>query len=313
MLTTLPTPEIIARSVWAVPPLALNFDYSVNFDAAGAMLRHIEAGGVSTILWGGNANLHNLPVSRFEETMGGLAALSGTDSWVLPSVGPAWGKLVDEAAILKRMKFPTAMVLPMQFPQTPEGVEVGIRDFVQRAGIPVVIYIKTADYLPPAVLARMGEAGELVAIKYAVPRPDYHVDPYLTEILKGFDHKRVVSGFGEPPALPHLEGFNLAGFTAGCVCIAPAISMNLLRLMQRRDFAGAAKAMAAVKPLEGLREQHNAIRTLHEAVTLSGIADMGPMLPLLSNLDKSLHPAIQAAARDLLAMEMAFRGAKAAE
>lgn len=71
--------------------------------------------------------------------------------------------------------------------------------------------------------------------------------------------------------------------------------------------------MEAVKPMEALREQHNAIRTLHEAVTLPGVAGRAPTLPLLSNLDKRLHPAIQAAARDLLAMEMAFRGAKAAE
>lgn len=313
MLTTLPTPETIARSVWAVPPLALNLDYSLNLNAAGALIRHIEAGGVSTILWGGNANLHNFPVSRFEETMSALASQSKADSWVIPSVGPAWGKLIDEAAILKRMKFPTAMVLPMQFPQTPEGVEIGVRDFVQRAGVPVVIYIKTADYLPPAVLGRMGRAGELVAIKYAVPRPDYRVDPYLTEILKEFDRNRVVSGFGEPPALPHLDAFNLAAFTAGCVCIAPSISMNILRLMQRRDFIGAARALDSVAPLEALREQHNAIRTLHEAVTLSKIADMGPILPLLSNLDSSLHPAIAAAAQALMAEEMAIRGARAAE
>ncbi len=313
MLTTKPGPETIARSVWAVPPLALKSDYTLNLPAATALIRHIEAGGVSTILWGGNANLHNLPVSRFEETMDALAEASGADSWVIPSVGPAWGKLVDEAAILKRKKFPTAMVLPMQFPQTPEGVEIGIRDFVQRSGLPVIIYIKTADYLPPAVLAKMGQSGELLAIKYAVPRPDYRVDPYLSAILEGFDAKRVVSGFGEPPALPHLEAFNLAAFTAGCVCIAPAISMQLLRSMQRRDFAAAATQMAAVQPLEALREKHNAIRTLHEAVTLSGVADMGPMLPLLSNLDASLHPAIKSAALDLLAQEMAFRGAKAAE
>jgi hypothetical protein len=38
-------------------------------------------------------------------------------------------------------------------------------------------------------------------------------------------------------------------------------------------------------------------------VTLSGIADMGPMLPLLSNLPAAHHEAVKAAARALLAFD----------
>jgi hypothetical protein len=55
--------------------------------------------------------------------------------------------------------------------------------------------------------------------------------------------------------------------------------------------------------LEDLRDAFNPIRVLHEAVTLSGIADMGPMLPLLSNLPAAHHAAVGAAARTLLAFD----------
>ena len=54
-------------------------------------------------------------------------------------------------------------------------------------------------------------------------------------------------------------------------------------------------------PLEDLRDELSPIRVLHEAVTLAGIADMGPMLPHLSNLPPAEHPRIRSAAATLLA------------
>jgi hypothetical protein len=56
-------------------------------------------------------------------------------------------------------------------------------------------------------------------------------------------------------------------------------------------------------PLEDQRDTHGPIPVLHEAVTLSGIADMGPMLPQLSNLAKEHHAGVAQAARALLAAD----------
>jgi hypothetical protein len=42
---------------------------------------------------------------------------------------------------------------------------------------------------------------------------------------------------------------------------------------------------------------------LHEAVRLAGIADTGPMLPMLSNIEPEHHDSIAKAARDLLAAD----------
>jgi 4-hydroxy-tetrahydrodipicolinate synthase len=44
-------------------------------------------------------------------------------------------------------------------------------------------------------------------------------------------------------------------------------------------------------PLEDPRDAHSPLRALHDAVRLAGIADTGPMLPFLSNID---DPAILA-------------------
>ena len=46
-------------------------------------------------------------------------------------------------------------------------------------------------------------------------------------------------------------------------------------------------------------------QTIHEAVRLAGIAETGPLLPLLSNVPESEQPPIRDAARRLLEAERA--------
>jgi len=74
-------------------------------------------------------------------------------------------------------------------------------------------------------------------------------------------------------------------------------------LARNADFAPNANR-AMIRHLEtgdDIREASSPIRALHEAVTLAGAADMGPMLPQSSNLPASEHPRLQAAAAALLA------------
>jgi len=311
MLTKIETSEL-ARSVLAVPPFALTPDFEVSREANAKLIRHLEAGGVSTLLYGGNANVHNWPVSRFADWLDSLEESVADDTWLIPSVGPDWGKLVDEAAILKSRRYPAAMALPMIAPQTPDGVVRGLQDFVDRSGVPLIVYIKTDGYVPAKAIGRMVEQGAVFGIKYAVPRNDLTQDAYLQELIDAVGAERIVSGFGEPPAFPHLTHFKLAGFTAGCVCIAPHLSMSYLHALKRGDEAEAKRLLEIFLPLEAIRERHNAIRVLHTAVSLSGVADMGPILPLLTEADPAIHGEIKEAARALLAAEMTARQQAAA-
>jgi 4-hydroxy-tetrahydrodipicolinate synthase len=178
--------------------------------------------------------------------------------------------------------------------------------------VPLIVYIKTDQYVPAKAMGRLVEQGAVFGIKYAVPRADLTQDAYLQELIDAVGADRIVSGFGEPPALPHLVHFKLAGFTAGCVCIAPHLSMSFLHALKRGDEAEAKRLLEVFLPLEALRERHNAIRVLHTAVSLSGVADMGPILPLLTEADPAIHGEIKEAARALLAAEMTARQQAAA-
>jgi dihydrodipicolinate synthase/N-acetylneuraminate lyase len=176
----------------------------------------------------------------------------------------------------------------------------GIRRFAKAFGKPVVLYIKNLGYIEPADAARLVDDGLVSWIKYAIVREDPADDPYLSELVTRVDPGIIVSGIGEQPSIIHLRDFGINGFTAGCVCVRPDLSQKLLRAIIAGDYAAAETIRAGFEPLENLRNAINPIRVLHEAVRLAGIADTGPALPLLTNLDAPDHAAVRDAALALL-------------
>lgn len=309
MKTTAVTRADLERSVIAVPPLARNADLSLNADENRKLVRHLEQGGVSTLLYGGNANLYNMGVSEFPHLLAMLREIAGADTWMIPSLGPDYGKAMDQAAILREFDFPTAMMLPMSFGATPAGVATAIARVAERAQRPLTAYVKSDNYIAPDSLAALIRDGAICSVKYAVVRENPAEDAYLSRILDAVDKSYVVSGIGERPVLDHLPKFGLTGFTSGSICVAPNLSMAILRALKSGDVARAATLRDHFLPLEDLRDGSSPIRVLHEAVTLSGVADMGPMLPMFSNItDPALLEHIRAAAQTLLAADRAFAG-----
>jgi dihydrodipicolinate synthase/N-acetylneuraminate lyase len=71
----------------------------------------------------------------------------------------------------------------------------------------------------------------------------------------------------------------------------------------------AARLRQAFLPLEDCRDRINPVRVLHDAVTLAGIADMGPILPHLHNLDAAERAGVKKAATALLAYDRSLSGA----
>jgi dihydrodipicolinate synthase/N-acetylneuraminate lyase len=297
--TTPVTPADLAASVIAVPPLARHRDLTLNNAANLEMIQYLEEGGVTTLLYGGNANLYNTSVAEYPELLDMLEEAVADATWVIPSVGPDYGKLEDQAEILKGRAFPTVMVLPLGFPATSDGVVAGIRRFAERFRKPVVVYIKADNYLEPADVAALAKDGLVSAVKYGTVRKDPADDPYLRALLDVVDAKLIVSGIGERPAIVHLRDFGLQGFTSGSVCVAPRSSMKILHLTKAGRWDEAMKEREAFLPLEDCRDAFSPIRTLHDAVTLAGIADMGPMLPMLSNLPAAQQAEVRAAALGL--------------
>ena len=295
------TPEVLANSVIAVPPLARDADLKVCPIENAKIMRHLEAGGVRTLLYGGNAMFYHIGLGEYAETLAMLQEHAGGDTTVVPSVGPAYGTSMDQAVILRNFDFPTAMVLPARDIATPAGCATGIRKLAESYGKPIVLYIKFEGYLEPEDAKSLVEDGIVNWIKYAIVREDPGQDDYLSKLVDCVDRSIIVSGIGEQPAITHINRFGVQSFTSGCVCVAPGLSMKMLQALKAGNLEGAESIRQTFKPLEDLRNNINPIRVLHSAVAETGIAETGPILPLLDEVNDSDRLKIAAAARELLA------------
>jgi dihydrodipicolinate synthase/N-acetylneuraminate lyase len=297
------TPETIFRSVIAVPPLARHDDLSLNHEANRTIVDYIKSGGVKTFLYGGNANFYHIRPSEYGRMLEMLTDYTSDDTWVIPSVGPAYGTMMDQAEVVRDFSFPTVMILPHRELATSSGINTAVRQFVERANVPIVLYIKHDGWIDVAAVRQLVDDGLVSMIKYAIVRTDPAQDDYLRELVDAVDKKLIVSGIGEQPAIIHLRDFGLAGFTSGCVCVAPNMAMRMLSSLQAQDYDYAESLRQQFKPLEDLRNSIHPIRVLHDAVRLADIADTGPVLPLLSGTTEQQQHEIKQAAVVLRQLE----------
>ena len=299
------TPATIAQSVIAVPPLARNADFSLNQQANQQMVQYLERGGIKSILYGGNANFYHIPLSEYESLLGMLSECGADDTWIIPSVGPAYGTMMDQAEIVRQFKFPTVMILPHRDLATPEGISTAVQQFVEKANVPIVLYIKHEGWIDVPSVKRLVDAGLVSMIKYAIVLENPSDDDYLRELVSEVDPQIIVSGIGEQPAIIHVRDFGVTSFTSGCVCVAPAMSMRMLAALNAKDYDEAEKIREQFCGLEDLRNGIHPIRVLHDAVRLADICDTGAILPLLSHTSDAQQQEIQQAARTLRELETA--------
>src|SRR3546814_4997786 len=73
----------------------------LNEEANRQLIAWLEAGGVRSLMYGGNANFYNLPISEYAEVLEFLCSAVGPDTWLIPSFGPDYGRLIDQAKILR--------------------------------------------------------------------------------------------------------------------------------------------------------------------------------------------------------------------
>jgi dihydrodipicolinate synthase/N-acetylneuraminate lyase len=294
------------QGVFPVPPLARRHDAvrSIDFEENDRILQHMVSGGMDRFLYGGNAFLYHISLAEYEQL---LDWLSGAEDrlWMIPSAGPSFGRLLDQAAILKRYKFPCVMALPCADPRDASGLEAGLREFAERSGTPLILYLKEQGNFGANqeagldAVARLVQEKICVGIKYAVVKTNPIEDPYLASFLTRVDKGMVVSGIGERPAIVHMRDWGLPGFTTGSGCIAPDASIGIFRDCVSRDYASAERTREAFLPLEDFRDQYGPARVLHAATELAGIAKTGPIPPFITPISNAERTQLRPVAETL--------------
>ena len=310
MMSSSPNGPTDHRGVYAVPPVARNDDErrSINPDENIKIVRHIVSGGVSRFLYGGNGNLYHISLDDYAVL---LECLDGTSDGVtiVPSVGPTFGRAIEQAAILRRFRFPFVMALPGSDPRTAAGLERGYREIADAAGVPILLYLKSEDNFGDDLdggldaIARLIDDGVSVGVKYAVVRENPGEDAYLEGLLGRVDRNYIISGLGERPAVVHMEQWKLPGFTTGSGCVNPHRVQALFEAASRGDFDAAREHRAHFMRLEDLRDRWGPVVVLQEAVDAAGIARVGPHVPFLSGLSVDQRREVAETARSLARYE----------
>jgi dihydrodipicolinate synthase/N-acetylneuraminate lyase len=255
-------------------------------------------------LYGGNAFLYHISLGEFEQLLDWLSAADDR-LWMIPSAGPSFGRLLDQAAILRRYKFPCVMALPCADPRDAAGLEAGLREFAERSGTPLIVYLKEQGNFGSNLdagldaVARLVRDGICVGIKYAVVRTNPREDAYLDGLLKRVDKTFVISGIGERPAIVHMRDWGLPGFTTGSGCIGPEPSLSIFRDCVAGNYASAERTRELFLPLEDLRDQWGPARVLHAATELAGIGRTGPIPPFITPLSESERSQLRPVAETL--------------
>jgi dihydrodipicolinate synthase/N-acetylneuraminate lyase len=295
------------RGVFPVPPLARKNDVrrSIDFEENNRIARHIADGGLTRFLYGGNAFLYHITLAEYESLLDWLNGF-GDSLWAIPSLGPSYGRAIDQALILRRYRFPCAMALPCGDPRDAKGLETGLREIAETANTPLILYLKEENNFGADkeagldVVARLVDEGVCVAIKYAVVRQNPAEDAYLDSLLKRVDRARVISGIGERPAVVHMRDWNLPGFTTGSGCVAPRLSGRIFEACVNDDYETAEKLRAEFLPLEDLRDAWSPAKVLHFATQFAGVAETGPVAPFLSSLSEERLKELAPVARGLV-------------
>jgi dihydrodipicolinate synthase/N-acetylneuraminate lyase len=291
--------------VFAVPPLARKPGRAraIDFEQNSLIVRYIAKGGISRFIYGGNAFLYHLTLDEYEQLLEWRAEIQRDALWLIPSAGPAYGRLMDQAKLLRRFAVPCVMTLPCADPRDAAGLERGLREFAEAADANLILYLKEETNMGANlmagldVVARLVDEGVCIAIKYAVVRADATQDPYLDELIKRVDRRKVISGIGERPAVTHLRQWSLPGFTTGSGCLAPTLSAAVFSACRAGDYAEAERIRSRFLDLEDLRDAWGPARVLHHALELAGVAASGPIPPFVSELSPEqmhrLRPVVQ--------------------
>jgi len=292
--------------VFAVPPLPRRTGRrrTIDFDAAEAVAKHIQDGGITRYLYGGNAFLYHITLDEYETLLGWLDGFDPA-RWAIPSIGPSFGRAIDQAKLLKRYSFRTVMVLPCNDPRDARGMETGLREIADACGLPLILYVKSEDGFGADkeagldAIGRLMQDGIATAIKYAVVLADPTRDSYLDGLLRRVDRTRVISGMGERPAIVHMRDFSLPGFTTGSGCVASRTCARLFDACRSADWVRAEELRSQFMPLEDLRDAWGPARVLHHATELAGIASTGPIPPYVSSLGEKQLQELAPVAREL--------------
>jgi dihydrodipicolinate synthase/N-acetylneuraminate lyase len=289
----------LADSVIAEPPMAWSADRTLNLKVNLALAEHMRAGGVRTVLYGGNANLSAFTLGQFEQAVE-LMGIVAQNSRVIAAIGPELGRMLDQAGAVERSGLRNVLLLPVHHPADTHGTGDGVREIASRLGFGVIVDLCRENYLRPVTLAKLRDEGAVRLVRYSVRRDNPEDDSYLDRVIEVMGREQVFSGLGEAAALDHVGKRAMLTYASGAATIAPAAAMRLHASLRRGDLATARQLIRPFVEFARLGDMLGPIQVVHDGADMLGLGAMGPPLPMLSRVKTKFRDDLEAAVTALL-------------
>jgi 4-hydroxy-tetrahydrodipicolinate synthase len=291
-------------TVCAIPVTPFGPSGEVDWEAYGAVVERIVAGGVTVVTPNGNTGeFYALSAAECDRAVevtaealtrvgpgsgGGADRLAGAGAGageggagvlLMPGVGLDVATAVARGRVAARSGARAVMVhQPVHPYQSAEGwvaYHLAIAEGLPELGI--VPYVRDPS-VTPAMLARLAGAPNVVGVKYAVPNPLQ----FASTVVAVAGATGGQAG-GEPPLAwvcglaegwaPFFWPGGAVGFTSGLVNLVAGPSMGLLAALQKGDYPEAMAIWRRVKPFEDLRARRSAANNV--PVVKEALAQLG--------------------------------------
>ena len=229
----------------------------------------------------GTGLVYDSSLEDYRITVDATMEAVGDRIYVIPGVGPGFGRAEETGQIAREIGVDAVMIMPVVGPASSEGVYTGMCDLIDSLGLPVVLYLKDARLMPVDATVRLARMPQVHAIKYAVVDLDMF-DALVQEVS---DDVVLLCGMAEKPAVTFMD-HGAQGYSSGMANFVPKLSLTMHRAYASGDRAEVERIHGLLVPFEDIRGEGkgkynaSALHVANEHVGLAG----GPVLPMCTDV-----------------------------
>lgn len=289
------------RNVLVVAITPRRSDFKVDLQGAYKNVRYLVERGVDFIMPAcGTGLVYDMCLEDYEAVVGTFVDAAGDEAWVVPGIGPGFGRSLEMGRIAQSLGVAGVMIMPIVGPASADGVFNGLREIAKAVQLPTILYQRRLDIMPVSSVIRLCEIDNIVGLKYAVE----DTEAFEAIADKAGDRTAMICGMAEDPCITYMER-GAVGFSSGMANFVPRMSLTLLRTFVSGGTVEAERLRALMVPFEDLRGERGArysTSALHAAMDVAGLAG-GPVIPFAADVTVEDLPRLQAMVGSLMEKE----------
>ena len=296
-----PLDQAACRNVLVVAIAPRRSDWKINLQGAYRNVRYLIERGVDFIMPAcGTGLVYDMSLEEYEALVGTFVDAAGDEAWIVPGIGPGFGRSMEMGRIARSLGVSGVMIMPIVGPTSAEGVFNGLREIAKAVQLPTILYQRRLDIMPVADVIRLCEMDNVVGLKYAVE----DTEAFEAIADKAGNCAAMICGMAEDPCIAYMKR-GAVGFSSGMANFVPRMSLTLLRTFESGNTTEAERLRAMMLPFEDLRGERGArysASALHAAMDYAGLAG-GPVIPFAADVAAEDLPRLHTMVEGLMETE----------